>query len=138
MIQAKDVRVGNLVEYRIVDKMDERKEWWEVCEIDSDDIGWLSNNGINDKDFRPIPLTEELLLRLGFEKGNMCYKNAFSLTVQKTDFYIRPSHTGYYWGFNEDKNKMDCELNDVLSIDYLHDLQNLIYSLTKTELTLKP
>ena len=65
MINAKELRIGNLVEYKITDKFDDRKEWWEVSE--TDDIHWLSKVDAKDEDFRPIKLTEEWLLKLGFE-----------------------------------------------------------------------
>lgn len=69
MINAKEIRIGNLVEYRITDKLDERKEWWEVSEIDADDIHWLSKVDTKDEDFRAIPITEELLEKLGFKQN---------------------------------------------------------------------
>ena len=83
----------------------------------------------------PLPLTEEILLKCGFEKGSICYHNAFSLNVKKTDFYLRPSFIdGFYWGFNMNPKKLDCELNDVMPLQYLHQLQNLYFALTGTEL----
>ena len=63
MIRAEELRIGNLVEYRFTDEFDDRKEWWEVTEIDADDIHWLSKVDKEDEDFRPIELTEEILLK---------------------------------------------------------------------------
>jgi hypothetical protein len=85
---------------------------------------------------KPIPLTEEWILKFGFYKGNISYNNAYSIELQKTDFYLRPcAFGGFYWGFNKDKNNLDCELNDVLPLKYVHELQNLYFALTQRELT---
>ena len=86
-------------------------------------------------EINPIPLTEEWLLRFGFTKGNVCYKRGYSMDILKTDFYLRPSYSGgFYWGFNISDEKMDCELNDVRAIEYIHQLQNLIFAITGEEL----
>ena len=78
-----------------------------------------------------VGLTEDLLLKLGFTKGNDVYRNAFSKVVLKTDFYLRPScGGGYYWGFNISDEKNDCELNDVRPIKFVHELQNLLFAIT--------
>ena len=88
--------------------------------------------------FKPIPLTEEWLIRFGFVKGNQCYPKGYSIDLLKTDFYLRPSYLGgYYWGFNKDDENLDCELNDVQPVVFVHQLQNLYFALTNTELILK-
>ena len=125
MINAKELRIGNLVEYRIIDKLDERKEWWEVSEIDADDIHWLSKVDTKDEDFRAIQLTEEWLQKLGFEmKGfyrlkvtsflELCWKphdKTLNIQTEKN-------------GFTEDSK-----------VRYVHELQNLYFALTQRELT---
>ena len=86
----------------------------------------------------PIELTKEWLIKFGFTEGNKCYKNAYSLEVLKTDFYLRPSYQDeFYWGFNISDEKLDCELNDVKPLKYVHELQNLFFAITGTELELK-
>ena len=88
------------------------------------------------ENIKPIPLTEEWLLRFGFEKGNKVYKDAFSINLLKTDLYLRKCYYGgYYWGFNLE-NKLDCEFNDAKSVKYVHQLQNLYFALTGEELTI--
>jgi hypothetical protein len=80
--------------------------------------------GLSGSKVEPILLTEEWLLKFGFKKGNQIYPKGFSLLVLNTDFY---------WGFNLE-DKLDCELNDVQPINYVHQLQNLYFALAGEEL----
>jgi hypothetical protein len=66
-MEAKDLRIGNLVNYKIVDKLDSRKEWYEVSKIDIDDLRVLQVKDEMNQDYKPIPLTEEWLLKFGFD-----------------------------------------------------------------------
>lgn len=137
MINAKELRIGNLVEYRITDKLDERKEWWEVSEIDADDIHWLSKVDTKDEDFRAIPLTEEWLLKFRFKEivftqdRNREWFKMFE--IEETDelfslcFY--PEKNICYLNFDVGYG------NNVLNIEFVHKLQNLYFALTHRELT---
>ena len=120
MINAKELRIGNLVEYRITDKLDERKEWWEVSEIDADDIHWLSKVDTKDEDFKAIPLTEEWLLKFGFinDKVLEFYRNDFTDSTIIIDY------------------NFICLLGySHVKLKYVHQLQNLYFALTGSELT---
>lgn len=120
MINAKELRIGNLVEYRITDKLDERKEWWEVSEIDADDIHWLSKVDTKDEDFKAIPLTEEWLFKLGFinDKVLEFYRNDFTDSTIIIDY------------------NFICLLGySHVKLNYIHELQNLYFALTQRELT---
>ena len=129
MINAKELRIGNLVEYRITDKLDERKEWWEVSEIDADDIHWLSKVDTKDEDFRAIPLTEEWLLMFGFKKRKnrhlFHWENKIVVSEYKDEFenFFYPK-TGYDIRFSNE-------------IKYVHQLQNLYFALIQEELKIK-
>lgn len=125
-MRAQELRIGNWVkdfadnEFKI--------ELIDFCLIDSNEIE-------ADEYCKPIPLTEEWLIRFGFVKGNQCYPKGYSIDLLKTDFYLRPSYLGgYYWGFNKDDENLDCELNDVQPVVFVHQLQNLYFALTNTEL----
>ena len=122
-MKASEFRIGNFC----------LDEFGLLVEVDID----FFVNYVQDK-FKPIPLTEEWLLRFGFEKGNKIYPTGYSIELLKTDFYLRPSYLGgYYWGFNKDEDNIDCELNDVQPIQHVHQLQNLYFALTNTELLCK-
>jgi len=74
--------------------------------------------------YRPIPLTEEWLLRFGF--NNEVYTNGGFLKWQKGEFKLldrRLPNTQYH----EPK----------ASIDFVHQLQNLYFALTGEELVVK-
>jgi hypothetical protein len=43
-MKATEIRIGNYHFYHIIDPMDERKEWDEVCQIDAEDIAYLDKN----------------------------------------------------------------------------------------------
>lgn len=106
-MKATELRIGNLVNYRIVDELSKRKDYFEASVITAEDIRILSIRGEKDKDYRPIELTEDWLLKLGFEKE------------------ITNNGTIYY----ENENiSIEGELKHV------HQLQNLYFALTGEEL----
>jgi hypothetical protein len=79
-------------------------------------------------DFKPIPLTEEWLVRVGFkevcEKGNFeMNRDAFSLTHNEGKMWL------CFGQFAEQSNAVPCE--------HVHQLQNLYHALTGEELTIK-
>ena len=128
MIQANELRVGNLLEV-----LHPYTKEWSIEPVKGKTIRNFEENSEHPliiNNFKPIQLTEELLLRMGFEKatenaGNLiCFKKSGKYTIAK---WIN--------------NKWQFWINTVdlyNSPQYVHELQNLYYSLTKTELTLKP
>ena len=77
------------------------------------------------EDILPIPLSEEVLLNCGFEKTYYGYKyiggNILEFVLKNNEIYL-----GY---FDDDDW---CRIGK--SIKYLHQLQNLYYTLTGEEL----
>jgi hypothetical protein len=102
----------------------------EVVVIDSIQQSLLSVKGNNYwelmKDFEPIPLTEDWLIRLGFEKtsNNEHTKDRFVFRKQQHDLVI---------------NGFEYDYNGILLTrpEYVHTLQNLYFALMGEELTLK-
>ena len=135
-MEANELRIGNLVEYKITDKFDERKEWWEVSKIDADDIHWLSKDDPKDEDFRPIPLTEEWLLKLGFE----CISDG----GDQKRFALKNRNSNYFYAISLDHEEICLERKDIMGyytliwnesyLQYVHQLQNLFFSLCGIEL----
>ena len=119
-MKATELRIGNLIEYKIKDKLDERKEWWEVSKVDFQDLTWLDSNP-EDTDFRPIKLTEEWLLKFGFVKKEIGYSK---LTEMEQCFLI---------SFGKHTSVNGIKFNN--EIKTVHQLQNLYFSLTGEELT---
>ena len=71
---------------------------------------------------RPIPLTEEWLLKFGFKWDGISYRDNGRYSIIKTK---RGFDFGFEW---EDYNT---------PIDYVHQLQNLYHALKGEELTIK-
>jgi hypothetical protein len=77
------------------------------------------NDSVNVNDLTPIPLTEEWLIKMGFEKTPYEFKNDnFSFNFKYSSLY----------------NSVALIKDDV---KYVHQMQNLIYALTNEELTIK-
>lgn len=80
-------------------------------------------------EYEPIPLTEEWMLKFGFENRN---RNEYSKREDKCpigisiDFYLEDK----FWLFLEG-SEYDHELQH---IKHVHQLQNLYFALTNTEL----
>jgi hypothetical protein len=124
-MKATELRIGNLVNYKIVDELDERKEWFEPCEIDAVDLQVI------DSDYQPIPLTEEWLLRFGFK----IYKDPetvfYEITFDKIANYKFCINRKIGFGIFYYENNFSTT-----QIDSIHSLQNLFFALTNEELTL--
>lgn len=72
---------------------------------------------------KPIPLTEEILLKCGFEND---VKNLYSL-IKNDEFYIK---------YNVHNNGFYLCINGfyIIRVNNLHQLQNLYFALTREEL----
>ena len=78
-------------------------------------------------DVFPIPLTEDILLKCGFEvSGESFIKACFSIED------VHNGDTWYLYMYDEDN---ECDVH-VGIIKYLHQLQNLYFALTGSELNI--
>ena len=84
------------------------------------------------KNWFAIPLTDKWLEMLGFQATHYAYLR-FHINLLETEIYLRPSLDKWYWGFVQDN--IDCEINDCYELAYVHEIQNLIFSLTRISLT---
>lgn len=71
---------------------------------------------------KPIPLTEEWLIKFGFEKGFGEYNKGWFVIVELRGIFKLRSNDGNI---------------NAIKVNYVHELQNLYYTLTKNELTAK-
>ena len=109
-MKANELRIGNWINR---DSENEELRLWHFykiaeCVFDEDDL-------------KPIPLTEEWLLKFGFKKiGGTIYKNIGSIEIGLTGkrFYIQ----------------IRCENITIQNIKHVHQLQNLYFALTNQEL----
>jgi hypothetical protein len=104
-MKASELRIGNYVYFE--DKL---------LKFDFE-MGW------NFDYIKPIPLTEEWLLKFGFEKDGIYYENAHLQLSKMTS-----------------KNGYDCYCTDLdfsifmTELKHVHQLQNLYFALTNEEL----
>lgn len=125
MINASELRIGNLVFYE--------GEMQTIKGIFKDEVAVRYQNGdlffCQDKNVFPVELTEELLLRFGFEKRE-----------HLGDFFIKINHYGAILIINGRTTKI-CNQNSqsvyLYDTEYAHQLQNLYFAITGQELTLK-
>jgi hypothetical protein len=111
-IKANELRIGNFVKLQGVDKL------FKVFVIDTTESSTFTKA-------EPIPLTEEWLLKFGFE------------SFHKRDFKKKGLFITTY--FATPQTLVDDEFGNkrVLELKYVHQLQNLYFALTNQELEIK-
>ena len=124
MIQANELRVGNWVnnygQYCFV------LEIYKTNKVElgyfKDSIGFIRK--LDDVGIKPIPITEDILLKCGFYKDeDINYRYYFDFdwaVILAYDIDDNCIRIGDSWDFSK--------------VIYIHDLQNLYFALTKTEL----
>ena len=130
-IKASELRIGNLVEGL--------GDTCMVSNIGQDYFYVSSIEGINYKstwaEIKPIPLTEEWLLRMGFEK-----KGSEWILFPCCEIQIIVFNEGNYNGVMFYTRTIHTDYTPIYSanhINYIHQLQNLYYALTNQELEIK-
>ena len=109
MIEIKELRLGNLI-LRL------SGDTWVSTKVN---LTYLSLINDYPEDYKPILLSEELLFKFGFEFD-------VDYTLYKKSFII---------SFEKSGNDLCCYLEAVaIDIKYIHQLQNLYFSLTNEEL----
>ena len=113
-MKSNELRVGNWVNY-----------WGDNIKFDEIDLSDLFNPSIDiyETDLEPIELTEEILLKCGFEKREDGDYNLFKYS--EVDIVICSDFSSW---------KCDGINFSVNYIKYLHQLQNLYFALTNKEL----
>ena len=100
-----------------------------ISQIREDGIFWIKTieSKIDSKSFhfKPIPITEEWLLKFGFFKHNNAY------VLEKPNENIMNFKFSVWSDFTYNSSEFPVELK------YVHQLQNLYFALTGTHLKLK-
>tara|TARA_R110002167_G_C12288573_1_gene615858 strand:- start:203 stop:562 length:360 start_codon:yes stop_codon:yes gene_type:complete len=115
MIEASELRIGNWVTAIQCDGSEVQQK---IDVINA--IGNFATTTHGWSKIKPIPLTEEWLLKFGFEE------NTTSWTNYKTRPCVKIGKQGKYLYYNGGSR-----------IVYVHQLQNLYFALTSEELTIK-
>jgi hypothetical protein len=129
-MRASELRIGNLVYQNGIDydagdnkfHDPDGDEIIEVCRLNSNMI-----NSLGEEDCSPIPLTEEWLLKFGFEAQNGWY---VLLRSSGDGFSVRNERSGTF--------EYMTGLLQKVHVKYVHQLQNLYFTLTGEELTINP
>jgi hypothetical protein len=132
MIKANELRIGNLVSFKNAD--------YNVCRVQSIFITHFRavniENGVDYGDslrtkYQPIPLTEEWLLKFGFQRNdNTKMSDSFYwIMIGGSELHINPDNGVVWIRRNENIFNNPCLVKNV------HELQNLYYALTGVELS---
>jgi hypothetical protein len=136
-MRAEELRIGNWVEYfgkiRKIDGIKAMSIGGYAVEIIETDIHGRSiseYSPLESLNLKPIPLTEECLVRFGFEYID--YYNNYRIIAG--DYYNSVQLRDGEWLYNGDIS--DAECYGIREIKYVHTLQNLYHALNDEELTL--
>jgi hypothetical protein len=140
-IELKSLRLGNLVfddENKImkVARIETKQytEWnnGDEFSIVIEDI--LKQNSYYQSLINGIPITEEWLLKLGFNKQ---YQKGFiGIDVHNSDFVLTAPKVMGEWQEGYAYQYYAGNVPKFRELKYIHQLQNLFYSITEVELTL--
>jgi hypothetical protein len=118
-MNANELRIGNYLQ-----RMD--GSWLQVTAEDILSISkWKASDALLPK---PIPLTEEWLLKFGFVQRKEDWAKAF-FNLNNEEIILKEGESPKWIRDNE---------GYVLEIPYVHQLQNLYFALTGQELQLTP
>jgi hypothetical protein len=138
MIQPNELRIGNWVGHDASwSVVNEKEKEGIVFQWQDYDFAHVTEGTMSYDSLLPIPLTPEILEKCGFVPCHPI-KNF----PQYTDYRLETVVINYHpdWGFCEfEFGRKDVEERAYLcKVKHLHQLQNLYFALTGTELNYKP
>lgn len=126
-MKAKDLRFGNFV---YLHNKPHSIYYWDLDQIDD-------NDGMPDV-YQSIPLTPEILEKSGFKYSEYYQEYCFPLSC---DLYFELKFVrDYYYPTLHKEPEFSSEVEQVIGlnrIQYVHELQNLIFTLQGLELEIK-
>lgn len=141
MIQANELRTGNWVNIQSHD------QYAQIIEIksgrpDNRDFVRISSPNLDTQfaveisQIVPIPLTEEILLKAGFEIGGYNFVEVTHPKHPRLFFVIGNNFDSIWWNYNIQGTSKECESSQI-EIKYIHQLQNLFFALTGEEIKIE-
>ena len=137
MIKIQELRIGNMLSiegtFIKVGKIEENSISWNIAKDTAKFKIWNPFLPISDKRINPIPLTEEILLKFGFEYRKKNSKVIMlGLTNEEYETTLQNWITTNFFQISR------CGINALsVEIKYVHQLQNIFFALTGEELTFK-
>lgn len=133
MIVPQEIRIGNYVSYNnqtcYVFVIAE-----DVCQIRGEKISFISGSIIKYKHIAPIELNEDWLLKFGFEKKQIREE----LKNKLGDYAFSLSGVSFFTLIQDSDGFMLSKFETyIITVKYVHQLQNLFFALTGEELTIK-
>lgn len=131
MIQANELRIGNWVYDSKVMKRNMRVRGHLIQLLEE-----LQEHGGKANGIQPVPLTPEILEKAGFEiveDANNWHFDQYKI-YRVGQLLLGYSGGKFYW---YDQVEDDMFSNMFPQLEYVHQLQNLYYALTGTELTIE-
>lgn len=134
-LKANELRIGNLINV-----LNPNTDVWNIEATKGKTIMILQEkkgHHLLINNLKPIPLTEEWLLKFGFEetnaKENLDREWCVDYEIENCNFIINYNKTLniFYFSFSNGINWINIE------IYYIHQLQNLYFALTNEELEIK-
>jgi hypothetical protein len=134
MIQVNELRIGNYYMFADYDSIVYRA----VKEIKYNQFGLQSDyDGVNFEICRPIPITEEWLIKLGFKKDNSEDDYIIEHPKDIVKYVLTENVLGIgLWILGVDQFYDKDYKYFSWDIKFVHQLQNLYFALTQKELTL--
>lgn len=128
---AQELRIGNYLKTAVLDYVAVAEIWHKTISVSIlSDSENLTQYTLDLSNIEPIPLTEEWLLKFGYtETGFMGFEKGFG---NNSILHIQFMAGGVITGFIEG----DSTYVLIGKIDFVHQLQNLCYTLTGKELTI--
>lgn len=128
MINANELRIGNIFwedygGYKIVTGI-KLTDDGKAADVYGKALGFTVSGSFLSEDINPIPLTPELLVKCGFEKDITSHFGGYLSPKNNEGGQMRITDNKWFSGVNH------------ATVDYLHQLQNLYFALTQTELTI--
>ena len=123
-MDAKALRIGNLIKYTDYPNLKDDLLGKVIC-VTGDDISFMSN--CNVAYLEPIKLTEDLLIKLGFNKDGRVIKT-YAMIGNEINFKILVNTENEFYFYPSVAIKWSVRLK------YVHQLQNLYFALTGEEL----
>lgn len=137
-MKANEIRIGSLFEQRGFPM------YVEAIFRDTVYLNFEGNEGDvweeDIKDLAPIPLTEEILLKAGFEKETGDDKYGRVFLIPNTKYIVRivnygnPQKVDFGYSLEISDDKDWCGIKRIY---FIHDLQNTIFALTGEELKIE-
>lgn len=135
-----ELRIGNLLMFRDkkIVEVSNLGNTFETIEL----VNGLRYGSDDIEDCNPIPITGQLLIDFGFKKLNHLGMFVYVLYIDEwLNFEIDLKHSTFHLVSGQENNDFNVDIGSytvyrLIEIEFIHQIQNLYYSLTTKELSL--